>query len=125
MSKSSSTTSTTEFAGGSSTAIRGRSSGSDSARCLSDAERRVRGVRGAEDRAARDEDRRSCLRDDRRGQHVDPAVDLDGNGDTAIADRIGRLPDLGHDLAHEEHTSELQSLAYLVCRLLLEKKKKE
>src|SRR2546425_7977757 len=30
------------------------------------------------------------------------------------------------DGAHrsEEHTSELQSLAYLVCRLLLEKKKK-
>src|SRR3989441_7915311 len=30
-----------------------------------------------------------------------------------------------HDLAtrSEEHTSELQSLAYLVCRLLLEKKK--
>src|SRR2546425_1835069 len=25
----------------------------------------------------------------------------------------------------EEHTSELQSLAYLVCRLLLEKKKQE
>src|SRR2546425_9293123 len=36
-----------------------------------------------------------------------------------------RDPDL--QLAHrhrsEEHTSELQSLAYLVCRLLLEKKK--
>src|SRR5229473_8541543 len=37
-----------------------------------------------------------------------------------------------HDLARrqrcrrsEEHTSELQSLAYLVCRLLLEKKKKK
>src|SRR5205823_12098574 len=30
----------------------------------------------------------------------------------------------GHDLRSEEHTSELQSLAYLVCRLLLEKKKK-
>src|SRR2546425_11051496 len=29
------------------------------------------------------------------------------------------------DLRSEEHTSELQSLAYLVCRLLLEKKKKE
>src|SRR5229473_8300536 len=32
-----------------------------------------------------------------------------------------------HDVPHirrsEEHTSELQSLAYLVCRLLLEKKK--
>src|SRR2546425_5864959 len=31
-----------------------------------------------------------------------------------------------HDQRHrsEEHTSELQSLAYLVCRLLLEKKKR-
>src|SRR2546425_4927117 len=53
---------------------------------------------------------------------------------------LGRLPQLGapaevalgelHDLVlalqarSEEHTSELQSLAYLVCRLLLEKKKK-
>src|SRR3989441_1513683 len=32
----------------------------------------------------------------------------------------GRQP-----LRSEEHTSELQSLAYLVCRLLLEKKKHE
>src|SRR5205823_10247070 len=33
---------------------------------------------------------------------------------------------LRHDSCNrsEEHTSELQSLAYLVCRLLLEKKKK-
>src|SRR2546425_1456842 len=30
----------------------------------------------------------------------------------------------GHVYRSEEHTSELQSLAYLVCRLLLEKKKK-
>src|SRR5687767_630644 len=30
---------------------------------------------------------------------------------------------LAHVLRSEEHTSELQSLAYLVCRLLLEKKK--
>src|SRR2546425_8959431 len=30
-----------------------------------------------------------------------------------------------HRLRSEEHTSELQSLAYLVCRLLLEKKKKQ
>src|SRR6478609_10582471 len=30
---------------------------------------------------------------------------------------------LGVDARSEEHTSELQSLAYLVCRLLLEKKK--
>src|SRR2546425_9761320 len=31
----------------------------------------------------------------------------------------------GGDTRSEEHTSELQSLAYLVCRLLLEKKKKK
>src|SRR2546423_7079801 len=34
------------------------------------------------------------------------------------ADRV-----LDHRRRSEEHTSELQSLAYLVCRLLLEKKK--
>src|SRR5687767_15448526 len=34
------------------------------------------------------------------------------------------LPLLPSALRSEEHTSELQSLAYLVCRLLLEKKKK-
>src|SRR2546425_9608147 len=32
-------------------------------------------------------------------------------------------PNAGQDFRSEEHTSELQSLAYLVCRLLLEKKK--
>src|SRR5687767_15674717 len=31
----------------------------------------------------------------------------------------------GAPVRSEEHTSELQSLAYLVCRLLLEKKKKK
>src|SRR2546425_3344984 len=40
--------------------------------------------------------------------------------------RRGWLPCLRHQRVgrSEEHTSELQSLAYLVCRLLLEKKKK-
>src|SRR2546425_7341420 len=33
-------------------------------------------------------------------------------------------PHFAHPWRSEEHTSELQSLAYLVCRLLLEKKKK-
>src|SRR5687767_15661738 len=37
----------------------------------------------------------------------------------------GLRPDYGHERRSEEHTSELQSLAYLVCRLLLEKKKKK
>src|SRR2546425_7994090 len=37
---------------------------------------------------------------------------------------VGELVDEGVGFARsEEHTSELQSLAYLVCRLLLEKKK--
>src|SRR2546425_6551313 len=40
-------------------------------------------------------------------------------GWTAWARRIVRTP----ASRSEEHTSELQSLAYLVCRLLLEKKK--
>src|SRR3712207_7500035 len=34
------------------------------------------------------------------------------------------LPSLAHGRRSEEHTSELQSRQYLVCRLLLEKKKK-
>src|SRR2546425_11065486 len=33
-------------------------------------------------------------------------------------------PSAASSIRSEEHTSELQSLAYLVCRLLLEKKKK-
>src|SRR3712207_8944172 len=37
--------------------------------------------------------------------------------------RYCRLPGAGHGRS-EEHTSELQSRQYLVCRLLLEKKKK-
>src|SRR5712671_3773836 len=35
-----------------------------------------------------------------------------------------QLQDRGRDLRSEEHTSELQSPDHLVCRLLLEKKKK-
>src|SRR2546425_4480164 len=40
-------------------------------------------------------------------------------------DDVGESPQLVMALRSEEHTSELQSLAYLVCRLLLEKKKKK
>src|SRR2546425_8793985 len=38
---------------------------------------------------------------------------------TSVAPLCSNVP-----VRSEEHTSELQSLAYLVCRLLLEKKKK-
>src|SRR3989441_3728597 len=46
-------------------------------------------------------------------------------GDRVGGHAIGVLPLVRghHALRSEEHTSELQSLAYLVCRLLLEKKK--
>src|SRR3712207_8728771 len=58
-----------------------------------------------------------------------------GTGDGADAGdtRIVRGPDVVEDVSitinrdgrSEEHTSELQSRQYLVCRLLLEKKKKK
>src|SRR3712207_8218793 len=43
---------------------------------------------------------------------------VDGRG----LDLRARVERLVHDLRSEEHTSELQSRQYLVCRLLLEKK---
>src|SRR5205823_11881479 len=56
------------------------------------------------------------------GQHIGVRERFAGRG---IVD-VCRL--LCHGITvirSEEHTSELQSLAYLVCRLLLEKKKKK
>src|SRR3712207_8379357 len=56
-----------------------------------------------------------------RGERrADPDVDA-----VARRDRAQELARLGLRLVHrsEEHTSELQSRQYLVCRLLLEKKK--
>src|SRR3712207_8460332 len=47
-----------------------------------------------------------------------------GGGRTVQGDSLGRTPpgDYARDVRSEEHTSELQSRQYLVCRLLLEKK---
>src|SRR3712207_7039082 len=45
-------------------------------------------------------------------------------GDPPLRDRQDREQQDGSDRRSEEHTSELQSRQYLVCRLLLEKKKK-
>src|SRR5205823_14701987 len=47
-------------------------------------------------------------------------IDLHALDPEAVGDRAAHPDDRS-----EEHTSELQSLAYLVCRLLLEKKKKK
>src|SRR5205823_14394133 len=44
----------------------------------------------------------------------------------SVWDHVYSVSDLADPAKRsEEHTSELQSLAYLVCRLLLEKKKKQ
>src|SRR3989441_2069857 len=54
-------------------------------------------------------------------------AEYDGEAQRLRYANCGHLPALllRRDNRSEEHTSELQSLAYLVCRLLLEKKKKE
>src|SRR2546425_7860861 len=50
----------------------------------------------------------------------------DGLGPSRTANLLRKEARMTDDSSQrsEEHTSELQSLAYLVCRLLLEKKKK-
>src|SRR5205823_9212942 len=58
------------------------------------------------------------------GRVVDPAdVLVDRHPEVDQLTRERGLVVTGIDHRSEEHTSELQSLAYLVCRLLLEKKK--
>src|SRR2546425_5479763 len=67
------------------------------------------------------------VREGNAGQQiVDPLLQHSPDGpDAARSLRTTSLGIDGMEVARsEEHTSELQSLAYLVCRLLLEKKKK-
>src|SRR2546425_2707614 len=57
----------------------------------------------------------------------EPTGNLDSKSGEAVMDLLRELHQCGATICmvtrSEEHTSELQSLAYLVCRLLLEKKK--
>src|SRR5262249_56971795 len=68
------------------------------------------------------DDAQLVLRDHRPRQRADRRLDLD-----AVLEELARERDLVHERVlqgrSEEHTSELQSLTNLVCRLLLEKKK--
>src|SRR2546425_8931436 len=58
------------------------------------------------------------------GDHLlHPAVRLRLAVGEVLLEHLRDVPE--HEARSEEHTSELQSLAYLVCRLLLEKKKQE
>src|SRR2546425_3961642 len=52
-----------------------------------------------------------------------PNMPGERNSDVAVVGLQAPLSFLNAENRSEEHTSELQSLAYLVCRLLLEKKK--
>src|SRR2546423_2119003 len=52
------------------------------------------------------------------------SVDVEVNGREVVLRGTVRSLAEKFEARSEEHTSELQSLAYLVCRLLLEKKKK-
>src|SRR3712207_7459609 len=71
------------------------------------AARAIPGRGGGQDRAGADRS---------RGPQPSSAISADRGQDPAIRRRCARS---------EEHTSELQSRQYLVCRLLLEKKKKQ
>src|SRR5256714_6079353 len=57
---------------------------------------------------------------------ISAATELAGADAILVGSALMRAADPAaklRELRSEEHTSELQSLAYLVCRLLLEKKK--
>src|SRR5438445_5176332 len=63
--------------------------------------------------------------DRRPGETSEPAPELGRQEGERSQERLPRgAPRERLDQRSEEHTSELQSRQYLVCRLLLEKKKK-
>src|SRR3712207_7142881 len=78
--------------------------------------RSVEDDQGTRDVGGAGEDDARVAGDDRGG----------GPGVLAVVDQVEVAEDAVHDRRDrsEEHTSELQSRQYLVCRLLLEKKKK-
>src|SRR3712207_8504596 len=74
-----------------------------------------------------DHHRVALEREERSGAAVDDVLRRDGVQMCSVVVLIEAVDDdlpVGGQLRSEEHTSELQSRQYLVCRLLLEKKKK-
>src|SRR2546425_8431132 len=66
---------------------------------------------------------RSPLIEERRLKQLAECVRILGRSAHRLELSVDAAAGLHGDNRSEEHTSELQSLAYLVCRLLLEKKK--
>src|SRR5437870_7300101 len=73
------------------------------------------------------DEREVCALQSGIGRSVDRHADLGPrrHADREYPDAVALTPDCGRADRSEEHTSELQSRGHLVCRLLLEKKKKE
>src|SRR2546430_13225393 len=69
---------------------------------------------------------RSPVTGERASRHLIEVEELGGDSPDLGATHLGARPVEGRGLEvrSEEHTSELQSQSNLVCRLLLEKKKK-
>src|SRR5687768_18257807 len=63
-----------------------------------------------------------CFQPADRGLHERGLAD---QREREAVDRSERLRERADEVRSEEHTSELQSRLHLVCRLLLEKKKKK
>src|SRR2546425_8353052 len=74
-------------------------------------------ARAAETARSRRSEREGAMLGEIRGE-VRPPVQIVG-----FEPSFSSSPRTSTTFRSEEHTSELQSLAYLVCRLLLEKKK--
>src|SRR5437879_10314714 len=69
-------------------------------------------------------DGRERLSATRTGNSADGTRLAHETGEELLAKGAGRIGETWRNARSEEHTSELQSPMYLVCRLLLEKKKK-
>src|SRR3712207_6890119 len=72
---------------------------------------------------------RSAAESERVKEQIEEVIGLDASNAVPISAKTGLnieevLEAIVTRLRSEEHTSELQSRQYLVCRLLLEKKKK-
>src|SRR3712207_7808290 len=71
----------------------------------------------------REPDRRVHRHARQDGSHAELIARAHDPGPAVGTELVDRAPDAPEDGRSEEHTSELQSRQYLVCRLLLEKKK--